>query len=135
MRYKTLEFNCFGCRMTLNMPDAMEEITITKLRKFFRFIDEEFWKNEDSVRDFFSYIPEIQDDLKAQWHEASMRFQHEYQDPNFKNGERITDKTERDARKASNDRLMERVKRAKTRYEKFVKKIPKLEELKTTYLH
>ena len=135
MRYQTLEFNCFDCRITLNMPDAMEQITVTKLRKFFKFIDEEFWKNEDSIRDFFTYIPEIQDDLKAQWHEASLRFQHNYQDPNFKNGVRITDKDERNKRKANNDQLMARVKRAKSRYEAFVKKIPKLEELKATYLH
>ena len=60
MTERSLEFRRYGCRMTLNMPVAMEEMSITNLRKFFKLMDEEYWRNEESTRSFFSYIPEIQ---------------------------------------------------------------------------
>ena len=48
MTERSLEFRRYGCRMTLNMPVAMEEMPITNLRKFFKLMDEEYWRNEES---------------------------------------------------------------------------------------
>lgn len=110
MTERSLEFRRYGCRMTLNMPVAMEEMPITNLRKFFKLMDEEYWRNEESTRSFFSYIPEILEDLKDKWNEESLKFQKEYQDP-------------------------KKVKAAKARYERFQKKVPKLKELQEQYSH
>ena len=134
MTCQSLEFRCYSCRMTLNMPVAMEEITIANLRKFFKWADQEYWRNEDSTRLFFSYIPEIVEELKSEWDQASLTFQKEYQDPKFKNGNYINDKEERERRRNHNKRLMSKVKAAKARYERFQKRVPKLEELKSQYV-
>ena len=134
MKKQSLEFNCYSCRMTLNMPVAMEDMPIGNLRKFFKFMDQEYYRNEESTQLFFSYIPEILEDLKDRWGDASIAFQKEYQDPKFdSHGNYISDKEEREKRRNHNKRLMSKVKSAKSRYERFQKKVPKLEELKEQY--
>lgn len=127
---KSIPFRCGSCRMTLNMPVAMIEMPITNLRKFFKWVGQEMWRNEESTQQFFSYIPDITEDLKDKWDEASVKFQKEYQDTKFdSHGNMITDKEERKKRKAHNDRLMVKVKTAKATYERFQKRIPKLKEI------
>ena len=136
MKAESLEFRCYGCRMMLNMPVAMEDMTITNLRKFFKFMDQEYWRNEENTQKFFSYIPEILEDLKDKWGEASLTFQKDYQDPKFdSSGNYISDKEEREKRRNHNQRLMNKVKAAKAKYERFQKRVPKLEELKEQYSH
>lgn len=133
---RSLEFNCYRCRMTLNMPIAMEDMTITNLRKIFKFMDQEYWRNEENTHLFFSYIPEVLEDLKGRWGEESRTFQKEYQDPKFdSSGNYISDKEEREKRRNHNKKLMSKVKAAKARYERFQKKIPKLKELQKQYEH
>lgn len=136
MTERSLEFRRYSCRMTLNMPVAMEEMPITNLRKIFKLMDDEYWRNEESTHLFFTYIPEILEDLKDKWGEESLRFQKEYQDPKFdSSGNYISDKEEREKRRNHNKRLMNKVKAAKARYERFQKRVPKLEELKEQYSH
>ncbi len=136
MTERSLEFRRYGCRMTLNMPVAMEEMPITKLRKFFKLVGEEHWRNEESTRLFFTYIPEIQEDLKDKWGRESLKFQKEYQDPKFDSaGNYISDKEVREKRRNHNKRLRNKVKAAKARYEQFQKRIPKLKELQEQYSH
>lgn len=136
MTERSLEFRRYDCRMTLNMPGAMEEMPITNLRKFFKLLDEEYWRNEESTRLFFAYIPEIQEDLKDKWEQESLKFQKEYQDPKFdSSGNYISDKEMREKRRNHNKRLMSKVKAAKARYERFQKKVPKLKELQEQYSH
>lgn len=136
MRPESLEFRCYGCRMILNMPIALEVMTLANLRKFFKFMDQEWQRNEESTRKFFSCIPEVQLDLKGEWDEASRTFQREYKDTKFdSSGNYISDKDERERRQAHNQKLLNDVKRAKSRYERFVKRVPKLKELKDQYQH
>lgn len=131
---KSLPFYFAHCRMTLNMPVAMIEMPIINLRKFFKFVGQEMWRNEESTQQFFSYIPDITEDLKDKWDEASVKFQKEYQDTKFdSHGNMITDKEERKKRKTHNDRLMAKVKSAKAKYERFQKRIPKLKEIQEQY--
>lgn len=133
---QSLEFRCYSCRMTLNMPVAMEEMTITNLRKFFKFMDQEYWRNEDNTRLFFSYIPEIIEDLKEEWNRKSLDAQKYYQDPKFDaHGNYISDPKERKARQKNNKWWMSKVKAAKSRYERFLKKSEKLKELQKQYEH
>lgn len=136
MTERSLEFRRYGCRMTLHMPVAMEEMPITNIRKFFKIMDDEYWRNEESTRSFFTYIPEILEDLKDKWNEASLYFQENYMSPDFDSrGYKITDPEERKRRKTYNNQLMAQVKKAKARYERFQKRVPKLEELKEQYSH
>lgn len=136
MMERSLAFVCDRCRMQLNMPVAMEEMPITNLRRFFRLMDQEYWRNEESTRLFFSYIPEIQEDLRSKCEQERLTFQKEYQDPKFdSSGSCIRDKVVREKRRSRNKQLMNQVKAAKARYERFQKKIPKLKELQEQYSH
>lgn len=135
MKKQILEFHTGSSHMTLIVPDALELMPITNMKKFFRFVNQAFWINENSMREFFSFIPDVKLDLREQWDDASQKFQREYRDPNFdKSGNRIDDKEEREKIRKRNKYYLQKVKSAKTRFEKFEKRIPKLEELKGTYM-
>ena len=131
MREQSLEFRCDRCRMWLNMPCAMETMSITNLRKFFKWANQEYWRNEESTHLFFSYIPEVLEDLKDKWDQESITLQKVYEDPKFdSSGNYISDKDERERRRNHNRQLLSEVKKAKTRYERFLRRIPKLEAIK-----
>ncbi len=133
MTERTLDFWHYSCHMSLNMPVAMEEMPLTNLRKFLKLMDADRWRNEENIRTFFTYIPEITEDLKAKWDEASLNFQRDYLDPKYSAGNYIDDKDEREKRRNHNKRLLNKVKAAKARYERFQRRVPKLEELKEQY--
>ena len=129
MMERSLLFQCDKCRMTLHMP-------VANLRKFFKWASQDHWRNEISMQQFFSYIPEILDDLKDKWNNAGIEFQRQYKDPKFdSSGNYISDKEVREKRRNHNQRLMNKVKAAKARYERFQKKVPKLKELQEQYSH
>ena len=131
---KEVLFQFDNCRMTLYLPVAMEKMPITNLRKILKWSDQERWRNEDSIRLFFDSIPEISEALKKEWVDASIAFQKEFLSEKFdSHGYVITDGKERKKRKANNKKLMDAVKKAKRRYERFQKKVSKLEELKARY--
>lgn len=134
MNQQELTFRCYGCRMTLHMPTAMEKMSIPKIRQFFKFFDQEYWRNEESTRLFFGQIPDVLAFLKEEWDAASRNFISDYQDPEFDSGGNyISDKMERQKRRDHNKRLMNKVKSAKAAYGRFEKRIPKLKELQELY--
>ena len=113
-------------KITLNMPIAMIEMSLVNLRKIMKWAKKWNWngENEEAFTEFFSRIPEVAEELRSKWHEESIRFQREFRLP--ENGK---SKWERDRIKYDNKRLYEAVKKAKTSYEKFQKRIPKLMEM------
>ena len=134
MKKQILEFHTGSCHMTLIIPDALELMPITSMRKFFKFVNQAFWINENSMREFFTFIPEVKDDLREQWNEAGLEFQRQYEDPNFDSaGNHIDDKKERKRIREHNNYYFSKVKAAKSRFDRFEKRIPKLEELRGLY--
>lgn len=132
---KEVLFQFDNCRMTLFLPTAVEKMSIMNLRKILKWSDQERWRNEDSIRTLFNSIPEISEVLKKEWDDACITFQKDYLDEKFDSrGHLITNGEERKKRKENNRKLIDTVKKAKRRYERFQKKVPKLEELKTRYL-
>lgn len=130
---RSIPFECFRTKYTLNIPEAVVNLPIVNLRKFFAYTSQEQWRNEESTEAFFSSIPEIAEELKDKWDEASREFQRNYKDPKFdEHGNYITDKEARQRRRFHNKQLMADVKRAKTDYERFQRRIPKLEGIKAT---
>ena len=134
MKERRLKFAFYDdgptCHISLNVPIALEEMPIANLRKLFEPILREYGRNRESIEDFFACIPEIEAMLKEEWDTASKVFQQCYQDTRFDgHGHVIMDKDEKARRRASNNRLMRDVKSAKARYNRFKKRIPKLEEI------
>ncbi len=128
MIQKSILFKKGDCRISLNIPDALEYMPVKNVKKFCKDMISEV-ENDESFREFFSYIPEIEEKLKQEWDEASLKYQREYRLPD--NGR---DKLERDKIRTKNKRLLDKVKAAKARYERFEKRIPLLNELKEQYV-
>lgn len=132
MDKRILVFRVYGCRMTLNVPDALIGMGIGNLRKFFKWAQKNP-ENDQSILQFFSYIPETAEYLKEKWADASQEFQREYRDSKFdSHGNYITDKEERNRRQYVNKKLHARVKETKHDYERFVERTKKLEEMRRT---
>lgn len=134
MKERRLEFAFYDdgptCHISLNVPIAMEEMPVANLRKLFRPILREYGRNRESIEDFFTCLPAVEAMLKEEWDLASMVFQQDYKDLKFdESGHVITDKNEKEKRRVNNNRLMRDVKNAKARYDRFKKKIPKIEEI------
>lgn len=134
MKDRRLEFSFSDdgptCHIALNVPIALLEMPIANLRKLFKPILREYERNRESIEDFFTCLPAVEAMLKTEWDLASLVFQQDYKDTRFdESGHVITDKTEKAKRRANNDRLIRSVKNAKARYDRFKKKIPKIEEI------
>ena len=132
MKEQTLVFWCSdNCQMSLYMPMAMEKMTMSGMRKFLKYVKQEFWQNEDNLREFFTYISEIEQTLENDWKTALSTCEKETLDTKYdEKGNRITDKTERQKRAAYNKKLLEAVKRAKSRYQAFQRRIPELKKMR-----
>ena len=119
--------------MSLCVPITVETMPIANLRKFFKFMGAEL-ENEDSIREFFSCIPETAEYLRGLWADESRHFQENYRSPEFdERGNYINDKDERKKIWDRNKRLEKKVRDAKARYDRFQKRIPKLKELQEQY--
>ena len=131
---QSLEFHVGSCRMWLHMPTAMIGMSIPKLRKFFQWASQDQGNNEN-MQYFFSCIQTVHDLLKDDWDTESKYFVKSYKDPKFdEKGNYIKDKTESEKRQTHNNELLTRVKAAKREYDNFLKKIPKLGEIRELYL-
>ena len=124
MTRKQIVFKKGDCTMALNMPDAMILLPLKETEKFCR--DMNVFGNEEAFREFFSFIPLIKDDLYDEWDQASKDFQKNYQIPE---GTRMEQKRI----KSKNNRWYNKVYQAKSAYDRFEKKIPRLKELEAKY--
>ena len=128
------EFRVFMTRLILNTLNTLKDLPITKFRKLVAYICKDLTtENEEALNRIFSSIPEVQDNLRLAWEEASVRFQKEYEDPVFgPDGNKRTDPKEKKNVKARNkyrkDKVLE-AKKAKKAYDRFLERIPKLKEI------
>lgn len=128
------EFRRGSCRMLLNCPETIEDMTLANLRKIFAFMGGEAG-NAGAFREFASFIPETEGYLRDGWDQESRYFQQHYESPDFDaKGNYISDPKERKLRRERNKRLEKNVLNAKKRYERFVKRIPKLKEMLEPYM-
>lgn len=127
-------------RMTLNLPVALTELPKINLQKIFKLLFQNEWLNRETIADLDAAFPEISDDLKALWNEASITYQREYKLPKneliqLPNGRFTKKYSPKELRsiKANNKRLMDDVKAAKREYEHFQDRIALWNELKEKY--
>ena len=117
--------------MSLKMPLAMLVMPIGNVRKFFKWADLAPSLNRESIRRYFAYIPMISDELKWAWEVAGREMVQQWQSEEFdSHGDKITDRDEKKRRRAFNKSLEAAEKAARADYERFQKRIPKLEEIR-----
>lgn len=108
------------CTMTLS-PAWFDQNSVTNVRKAFKYLFQEPWRNEDTIAALSVFLVKRIEDAKALWSKKSIEFQNEYRLPG--NDTCI---------KRQNDRRFNEVKRAKAAYERYVKKQEIFEKFKST---
>ena len=116
-------------RMTLNLPVALTELSKIKLRKIFKLLFQNEWLNRETIVNLDAAFPEISDDLKTCWNDASITYQREYKLPE---NELIQLLNGRFTKKYPPKELRS-IKAAKRRYEHFQDRIALWNELKEKY--
>jgi hypothetical protein len=124
-------------RIRLRLPEALILMSASDFRKIIKWASMSIYytDNKLAVKDFFSSIPEILEDLKDDKNRSETEKAEGICNPRVdSNGKRITDKEVIEMRKARNKKLTETARKAKIRYDRFCKKVPKLEALKDMYM-
>lgn len=115
------------CVMQINLDPFFSSCTIAKAKKLFGYVFQEPWRNEDTITALADYLPQKADNAKELWHQASAAYQNGYVDTTYRYD--LTDK-QKSPIKAQNKRLLNEVKHCKTQYERWVKIVKILNELK-----
>lgn len=105
--------------MTLSLPRALNELSLTKLRKIFNLLlrSSRSEENENTVSDLGEAIEENISNTKAAWDAALLAFQREYIDPG---SVRLDTKKQKQIQRRNKD-LMQDVKSAKRKYDHAIK--------------
>lgn len=113
-----IKFDMDCCHIELNCPYFLQHMTLAKLKKVFELMCKQSWRNEQAIDTTQQYIELCIAEAKAQWHEASSKYQNGYVDTKFRYG--LT-KPQKQSIEKENKRLLDTVKRTKTAYERMVK--------------
>lgn len=116
------------CHILLSIPAYFDECTIPKMKRMFVLIHRYNYQNEQAIKDLESCMKSYSDELNAIWGVESKAYQRNYRDP-------------RDARtkelaypiKNNNEKLLNKVKRAKRQYDRFQKIIGYWNDIKVKY--
>ena len=126
MMQNALIFWCSdSCCMEINARAVLEDMPLTNFRKFIRFTKPEFWRNEQNYSILFQSVSEIEKLLRADWEKAL-----DDQNRLSVNLREIKDKWEKHTARNTNISLKRDVRRAKSRYLKFQRRIPELKKIK-----
>ena len=107
------------CVMQINPDPFFDNSTLANIRKLFRYVFQEPWRNTETIQSLGGYLPAKVAETKEAWHQAGVAYTNGYRGisytqygmpPAVKRG--IV---------AENKKLLAAVKRAKTKHEKYVK--------------
>lgn len=116
------------CTMQINLDPFFTQATLAKQKKLLGYVFQEPWRNEETIRTLDAYLPQKQAQAKDAWENASKRYQNEYTGTQFRYY--LTANQKRTI-EAANRKMLNEVKRCKTKYERWGKIIAYYEMLKT----
>lgn len=116
------------CTMQINLDPFFTQATLAKQKKLLGYVFQEPWRNEETIRTLDAYLPQKQAQAKDAWENASKRYQNEYTGTQFRYD--LTANQKRTI-EAANRKMLNEVKRCKTKYERWGKIIAYYEMLKT----
>lgn len=116
------------CTMQINIDPFFTQATLAKQKKLLGYVFQEPWRNEETIRTLDAYLPQKQAQAKDAWENASKRYQKEYTGTQFRYD--LTANQKRTI-EAANRKMLNEVKRCKTKYERWGKIIAYYEMLKT----
>ena len=116
------------CTMQINIDPFFTQATLAKQKKLLGYVFQEPWRNEETISTLGTYLPQKQAEAKEAWEAASKRYQDEYISTQFRYD--LTAQQKRTV-EAANRKMLNEVKRCKTKYERWGKIIAYYEMLKT----
>lgn len=106
------------CVMWINPDPFFDNSTLTNIRKLFRYVFHEPWRNDETIRTLDAYLPQKHAQAKEAWERASKRYQNEYTDA--RSHYYLTAQQKRRV-EAANRKMLNEVKRCKSKYERWGK--------------
>ena len=115
------------CVMQINPDPFFDKSTLVNIRKLFRYVFQEPWRNTETIAALGEYLPAKVAETKEAWGKASVAYTNGFVDTSFRWGLRTREKQ---AIERENKRLLAAVKRAKTKHEKYQKILTAFEAVK-----
>lgn len=116
------------CVMQINPDPFFDNSTFANIRKLFRYVFQEPWRNEETIAALTEYLPAKVEAAAKQWRTASDTYRNEYIDTKFRH--ELTAQQKRKI-EVENRRKYAEVKRCKAKFERYTKILGFFETLKT----
>lgn len=104
--------------MQINLEPFFSQSTLPNIRKLFKYLFQEPWRNTETVKVLLDYFPARVADAKAAWGTASVNYTNGYVDTTLRWG---IPQREKQTIERQNKTLLAGVKTAKRKYERWVK--------------
>ncbi len=106
------------CTMQINLDPFFGGASLPNIRKLFKYLFQEPWRNEETIEVLLDYFPARVEDAKAAWGDASVNYTNGYVDTTIRWG---LSPREKQRIEKQNKTLLAGVKIAKRKYERWVK--------------
>lgn len=106
------------CTMQINLEPFFGSAPMPNIRKLFKYLFQEPWRNEETIKVLADYFPERTAKAKDAWGQASVEYTNGYVDTTLRWG---IPPREKRAIERQNKNLLAKVKTAKRKYERWVK--------------
>lgn len=114
--------------MQISLEPFFTQATPTKQKKLLGYVFHEPWRNGETISTLGTYLSQKQAEAKEAWENASKRYQNEYTSTQYRYD--LTAEQKRTV-EAANRKMLNEVKRCKTKHERWCKIIAHYEMLKT----
>lgn len=118
------------CHIDLNMPVALQKMSLSNLAKVWTVQCKQPWNNAESITEMERWIHTVIETAKADWNARSHDYQNLYKSTQC---DYLSTKEQKRKIENNNKKLLQAVKSAKSRYERSEKLLTKFTEIKQKY--
>lgn len=113
--------------MQIDLDVFFDQTTLMKQKKLLEYVFRETWRNEESIRALGTFLSRRQAETKKDWSAASKQYQNDYVCTQFRYD---LSTRQKQTVEAANRKMLNEVKRCKSKYGRWVKIIDYYEKLK-----
>lgn len=116
-----------NCTLQIDLDVFFDQTTLMKQKKLLEYVFRETWRNEESIRALGTFLSRRQTETKKDWSTASKQYQNDYVCTQFRYD---LSTRQKQTVEAANRKMLNEVKRCKSKYDRWVKIIDYYEKLK-----
>lgn len=113
--------------MQIDLDVFFNQTTLMKQKKLLEYVFRETWRNEESIRALGTFLSRRKAETKKDWSAASKQYQNDYVCTQFRYD---LSTRQKQTVEAANRKMLNEVKRCKSKYDRWVKIIDHYEKLK-----